>query len=371
MKSNIKLHILYATIMIFIFTIPVFAQDWDRSSIVVFGSCTGTEVTFTAVNHGADMAGSVEWRLFIDNTQVVSSTVQLMAGETFTLTLPLVGTMTFEMDQRPGHPGNSHPRISIDASKCSEALPTLTPTASETTTGTPTSTLTKTSTPTSSSTPTATSTNTVINTETATDVPTNTPTLTTIVNTATATVTNISTPTVTQTLTKTPTMTEVITPTTTATVKSTETATLIPFFTVTSTPTNTETRIPDQGTSVPTQIPTNLGDTNEPNILTSYFYVYAFDNNGYRTECRVLFDHKIKVTFSIENINDFAVRTEVYESTSPDFALWIDCDDIPNIKVNNDEIVVSVLFDTETKHIEILRKDFLSHNIYAPIILVP
>ncbi|MDD4217023.1 MAG: proprotein convertase P-domain-containing protein [Bacteroidales bacterium] len=94
---------------------------WDRSSIAVKGECVGDSlICFTITNTGdlvvGDMQGYSDYRLYQDNILVEYETFQLDGGESIEMCFPATGiTLRLEADQRPGHPGNSHPQESIEA----------------------------------------------------------------------------------------------------------------------------------------------------------------------------------------------------------------------------------------------------------------
>ncbi len=94
--------------------------EWDHSSVSVEGECVGDSlICFSITNTGdpgdGDMTGTSEYRLFEDNILVESGTFQLNGGETIEMCWTATGTtLRLEADQRPGHPGNSHPQESIE-----------------------------------------------------------------------------------------------------------------------------------------------------------------------------------------------------------------------------------------------------------------
>lgn len=190
-------------IMMLLATLPVGAAsisqsgtvppEWDKSSIVLTGSCSNGEAVFHILNHGSDMQGESPWRLYVDNAQVDTGTFQLVAGEAIDVIFPLQGTsMRFEADQRPGHPGSSFPKVTIDTATCSTE-PTATPVATV-----PEATATNTATPVNTVAPTPTSTVTVpAATETVVVVPSSTPSniatpVDTVAPTATSTATTVA-----------------------------------------------------------------------------------------------------------------------------------------------------------------------------------
>lgn len=93
---------------------------WDRSSVSVLGSCDGdTSACFTITNTGSaangNMQGTSTYRIYDNNILVHTGTFQLAGGATTTICWPTTGnTIRLEADQRPGHPGNSHPNAVVD-----------------------------------------------------------------------------------------------------------------------------------------------------------------------------------------------------------------------------------------------------------------
>jgi uncharacterized repeat protein (TIGR01451 family) len=56
------------------------------------------------------MTGPSEFRIYIDGVLVYTGSFQINGGATYTVQFPATGgTIRFEADQRPGHPGNSRP----------------------------------------------------------------------------------------------------------------------------------------------------------------------------------------------------------------------------------------------------------------------
>ncbi|TNE56054.1 MAG: T9SS type A sorting domain-containing protein, partial [Bacteroidetes bacterium] len=94
---------------------------WDKSSVKVTGKCIGdSSVCFQIFNTGEQgggaMAGTSEWRLYEDGILVQSGQFQLDGQETLELCFDANGhTLKLAADQRPGHPGNSHPNDIIEA----------------------------------------------------------------------------------------------------------------------------------------------------------------------------------------------------------------------------------------------------------------
>lgn len=96
------------------------ATEWDRSSVSVDGDCDeNTSVCFIISNTGdpgeGDMAGNSMYRIFEDNNLVHYANFILEGGESMEVCWPANGaTIRLEADQRPFHPGNSHPQESIE-----------------------------------------------------------------------------------------------------------------------------------------------------------------------------------------------------------------------------------------------------------------
>lgn len=94
-------------------------EEWDQSSVQVNGECQDSLVCFTISNTGdlgdGDMQGTTEYRIYVDNVMVDFGEVQLQGQETIEICWPANGqTVKLECDQRPGHPGNSHPNEIIE-----------------------------------------------------------------------------------------------------------------------------------------------------------------------------------------------------------------------------------------------------------------
>lgn len=96
-------------------TIGAGSSIWDRSSVSVTGSCIGDSIVrFVIHNSGSsvngNMQGTSEYRIYIDGTLVYTGTFQIAGGADFIVEVPATGgTIRLEADQRPNHPGNSHP----------------------------------------------------------------------------------------------------------------------------------------------------------------------------------------------------------------------------------------------------------------------
>ncbi|MDA3909868.1 MAG: choice-of-anchor L domain-containing protein [Bacteroidales bacterium] len=94
--------------------------EWDHSGIEVTGYCDGdTEACFTITNEGdpgqGDMAGPSEYRIFANDTLIFTDVFQLNGGETLEICWETNGrAIRLEADQRPGHPGNSHPQFAVE-----------------------------------------------------------------------------------------------------------------------------------------------------------------------------------------------------------------------------------------------------------------
>ncbi len=89
--------------------------DWDKSSVVVSGKCADNTAVFTVTNGGSAMQDSTTWRMYVNNVLTQSGSIALGEGETTTLSFTYAGQdVRLEVDQRPGHPGNSLPRETVN-----------------------------------------------------------------------------------------------------------------------------------------------------------------------------------------------------------------------------------------------------------------
>lgn len=94
--------------------------EWDHSSVSVEGYCAeDTAVCFTIENTGepgeGDMQGTSQYRIYENENLVATEEFQIAGGETIEICWPANGsTIRLEADQRPGHPGNSHPQDAIE-----------------------------------------------------------------------------------------------------------------------------------------------------------------------------------------------------------------------------------------------------------------
>lgn len=105
------------------------SADWDKSSIKLTGGCAGSEACFTISNTGRAMEGTSQWRVYVDGVLTDSGNFQLGAGESEVFCFSYPGhSVRFEADQRPGHPGNSHPKLTLN---CGGDQDTPTPTATD------------------------------------------------------------------------------------------------------------------------------------------------------------------------------------------------------------------------------------------------
>jgi hypothetical protein len=90
----------------------------DCSSLGVSGYCDGSVAVFTIRNTGepgnGDMRAPTEYRLVQDGVVIESGSVQLLGGETMEIHYEGGGTITLEADQQVGHPGQSHPRATLN-----------------------------------------------------------------------------------------------------------------------------------------------------------------------------------------------------------------------------------------------------------------
>jgi hypothetical protein len=91
------------------------AEDWDKSSLALTGQCLASgQAEFTVKNDGQAMTGETAWREY-ELVLTNSGTLQLGAGESQVFTFgPVAGAIKFQVDQRPGHPGSSEPKLTLN-----------------------------------------------------------------------------------------------------------------------------------------------------------------------------------------------------------------------------------------------------------------
>jgi predicted RNA-binding protein with TRAM domain len=109
----------------------------DCSSLSVSGVCQGNVAVFTIVNDGepgnGDMRAPTQYRIVQDGVVVQTGSVQLAGGQSMQITWSGGGSVTLEADQQVGHPGNSHPRVTLDCgTQESTPVPTIVPSATPT-----------------------------------------------------------------------------------------------------------------------------------------------------------------------------------------------------------------------------------------------
>lgn len=98
---------------------------WDKSSIVVEGSCKEGQAEFIISNKGmGDMLAESEYRLYLNEVLIFTSSFQLTRGEETALHYESQGaTMRLEADQVPLHPGDSKPRAFVEGCRTSVDQP--------------------------------------------------------------------------------------------------------------------------------------------------------------------------------------------------------------------------------------------------------
>ncbi len=130
---------------------------WDKSSLIVLSASCSTSgaSNFTVLNHGATMTGPAPYTVFVNGVAVSTGTVILGSNISQIIVVPETTagqTVRVVFDQRPGHPGNSHPQASINCpAPTATAVRTATPipsaTAAHTATPIPSATTARTATP--------------------------------------------------------------------------------------------------------------------------------------------------------------------------------------------------------------------------------
>lgn len=94
-------------------------STWDHSSVKVTGRCDNGLACFKIKNTGSlgggDMAGSSNYRIYENGILVHSGTFQLLGNTDTVICWPGNGnTIQLQADQRPGHPGHSHPNDYVE-----------------------------------------------------------------------------------------------------------------------------------------------------------------------------------------------------------------------------------------------------------------
>lgn len=99
-------------------TYPV-DSTWDHSSVKVEGSCADPLACFQITNTGSAVNGNMQgpstYRIYENGVLVSTGTFQLTGGADTTICWPANGnTIQLQADQRPGHPGHSHPNDYVE-----------------------------------------------------------------------------------------------------------------------------------------------------------------------------------------------------------------------------------------------------------------
>ncbi len=89
---------------------------WDRSSISVLSNCNAGSSEFTITNNGSGgMTTNQDYRIYVDDTLIYTSSYILNSGAHFTVSYPAKSqTIRLEADQHPLHPGISRPRSTLE-----------------------------------------------------------------------------------------------------------------------------------------------------------------------------------------------------------------------------------------------------------------
>jgi len=108
-------------------SVGVIGYDWDKSSIDIIGDCNDDpdlEAVFEIINTGdpgeGDMDGITFYYIYINDILQNTESFQLNGGDSLIVTVDAGcdDSVRLEADQRPGHPGNSHPRLTIEFADC-------------------------------------------------------------------------------------------------------------------------------------------------------------------------------------------------------------------------------------------------------------
>lgn len=94
-------------------------EQWDNSHVTLSGACNAdTTITFTIYNSSdanGNMTDSSRYRIFANGLLVNTNKFKLDGGSSINLQLTADGrSYRLEADQRPGHPTNDHPTITVE-----------------------------------------------------------------------------------------------------------------------------------------------------------------------------------------------------------------------------------------------------------------
>lgn len=85
-------------------------SDWDSSYLTITEACFGDSVLFEVTNSGNDMSCYSPYWISIDGQLYEFDSLKLQSNESIQFKLFATGqTYTFNVEQHPLHPGNSHP----------------------------------------------------------------------------------------------------------------------------------------------------------------------------------------------------------------------------------------------------------------------
>jgi len=94
-------------------------ETWDKSSIEVSGSCKDNQAVFIIKNTGENMTGNSQYRIYRNNVLAETHNFKLNKNQSITISVDArCDIIRLEADQRPGHPGSSHPRATVENCGC-------------------------------------------------------------------------------------------------------------------------------------------------------------------------------------------------------------------------------------------------------------
>lgn len=89
-------------------------SDWDKSELVVKGRCVIPHIQYVIYNLGQSMTDSSLYRIYKDGVLAITGKFKINGGDSAIITINAVSnTIRLEADQRPFHPGNSHPSATV------------------------------------------------------------------------------------------------------------------------------------------------------------------------------------------------------------------------------------------------------------------
>lgn len=103
-------------IILFLLTLTTLygGGSWDKSSLTLSGYCKDDTNVFVITNKGQNMTTYSQYRIYWGNN-IYFGSIKLNAGDSLVKKWYSASTIVkMEVDQPQGHPGNSHPKLTLD-----------------------------------------------------------------------------------------------------------------------------------------------------------------------------------------------------------------------------------------------------------------